>query len=83
LEQNYPNPFNPSTKINYTLPQSSNVKLTIYDALGHAVSTLVNESQNAGSYSIEWNAASFATGLYFYKLEAGSFTYTKQMILVK
>lgn len=83
LSQNYPNPFNPTTKINYTIPQSGNVKLSIYDALGHVVSSLVNQSQSAGNYEIEWNASSFATGVYFYKLEAGSFTSTKQMILVK
>jgi predicted lipoprotein with Yx(FWY)xxD motif len=83
LSQNYPNPFNPSTKISYNIPQSGNVKLTVYDALGHMVSSLVNQSQNAGNYEVEWNASSFATGVYFYKLEAGSFVSTKQMILVK
>ncbi len=83
LSQNYPNPFNPSTKINYTIPQNAVVKLSIYDALGHVVNVLVNQSQNAGSYDIEWNASAFATGVYFYKLEAGSFTSSKQMLLVK
>jgi len=83
LSQNYPNPFNPSTKINYTIPQNADVKLSIYDALGHVVNILVDKTQNAGSYNIEWNASAFSTGVYFYKLEAGSFTSTKQMILVK
>jgi len=83
LSQNYPNPFNPSTKINYTIPQNAVVTLSIYDALGHVVNVLVNQTQNAGSYDVEWNASAFATGVYFYKLEAGSFTSSKQMLLVK
>ena len=83
LLQNYPNPFNPATTINYQLPNTSNVKLTIYDALGHEVNLLVNETQNAGNHQIEWNAAAFPSGVYFYRLEAGSFVSNKKMILLK
>ncbi|MEO8513665.1 MAG: T9SS type A sorting domain-containing protein [Ignavibacteria bacterium] len=83
LSQNYPNPFNPSTKISYQLPNAGNVKISIYDALGQNVSVLVNKSQNAGNYSIEWNAGNLPSGVYIYKIEAGSFTDSKKMILVK
>jgi hypothetical protein len=83
LSQNYPNPFNPVTVINYQIPQSGNVKLIIYDALGKEVNTLVNENQNPGNYQIEWNAAAFPSGAYFYTLEAGSFVSNKKMILIK
>ena len=83
LSQNYPNPFNPVTVINYQIPRSGNVKLSIYDALGKEVNTLVNETQNPGNYQIEWNAAAFPSGAYFYTLEAGSFVSNKKMILIK
>ncbi len=83
LSQNYPNPFNPATVINYQLPVTSNVKLSVFDVLGKTVSVLINESQNAGNHSITWNAGSFPSGVYFYKLEAGSFISNKKMILIK
>lgn len=88
LSQNYPNPFNPATVINYSIPsnlrgQTSDVKLIVYNILGNEVKTLVNEKQNAGSYSIEFDAANLASGIYFYKLEAGEFRQTKRMILLK
>lgn len=83
ISQNYPNPFNPSTTINYQLPIAGNVKISIYDALGKNVGTLVNKSQNAGNYNIEWNAANLPSGVYIYKIEAGSFTSTKKMMLIK
>lgn len=83
LSQNYPNPFNPATVINYQLPKTSNVKVSIYDATGQEVSILVNESQNAGNHSIEWNATAFSSGVYFYRLEAGSFVSNKKMMLIK
>lgn len=83
LYQNYPNPFNPSTVINYQLPKASNVKLSIYDALGQSVSILVNESQSAGKHQVEWNASSFPSGVYFYRIEAGDFVSDKKMILIK
>ena len=83
LLQNYPNPFNPVTVINYQLPMTSNVKLSIYDALGQEVNILVNESQSAGDYKVEWNASAYPSGVYFYTLEAGSFVSNKKMMLIK
>ena len=83
LSQNYPNPFNPSTSINYSIPTASNVKITIYDALGKNVNELVNKSQVSGNYSVVWNAANMPSGVYIYKIEAGSFSETKKMILIK
>jgi len=83
LSQNYPNPFNPSTTINFALPKTSNVKLTIYNALGKEVATLVNGTMEAGNHSTVWNASNNASGMYFFKLEAGNFTSTKKMMLIK
>ena len=83
LLQNYPNPFNPVTVINYQIPKTGNVKLSIYDALGKEVNILVNESQNAGNYNIEWNATAYPSGVYIYRMEAGSFVSNKKMILIK
>jgi cyclomaltodextrinase / maltogenic alpha-amylase / neopullulanase len=83
LEQNYPNPFNPSTTIRYQLPQSATVSLKIYDVLGREVQTLVNERQAAGQYSVLFNASGLASGVYFYRLQAGNFVQTKKMMLLK
>ncbi len=83
LEQNYPNPFNPSTKIKYSVPELAMVKLTLFNLLGEEVTTLVNEEKNAGNYSVEFNAASLPSGVYFYQLKAGEFISTKKMILIK
>jgi hypothetical protein len=83
LEQNYPNPFNPSTKIGFSLPSSGNVSVKIFDITGKEVSMLINEFKNAGSYSIEFNASEFPSGVYFYKIEANGFSDTKKMILMK
>lgn len=88
LYQNYPNPFNPSTIIRYQLPVNSNVTLKIYDILGREVSTLVNEYLNAGSYEIDFNVGqnsspALASGIYFYKIQAGDYVETKKMILLK
>ena len=83
LSQNYPNPFNPSTSINYSIPTASNVKITIYDALGKSVNVLVNQNQLSGNYNIMWNASNLPSGVYIYKIEAGSFTDAKKMILIK
>ncbi len=83
LSQNYPNPFNPSTVISYQLPLASDVKLEIYDMLGRNVATLVNERQEAGLYTYTLNATNFSSGIYFYRLQAGRFTATKKMMLVK
>ena len=83
LQQNYPNPFNPKTVINYELRVTSNAKLRVFDVLGNEVAELVNEKQNAGSYSVEFDGSGFASGIYFYKLTAGEFSETKRMILLK
>ncbi len=83
LEQNYPNPFNPSTKINYRLKNNEFVSLKIYDVLGRIVTTLVNENQKAGFYTINLDANEFSSGVYFYRLEAGKFFDTKKMILLR
>jgi hypothetical protein len=83
LAQNYPNPFNPTTQIKYSIPKSSFVSLIIFDVLGREVSTLVNQAQNNGTYTVSFNAAAFSTGVYVYKLEAGDFTSIKKMLLIK
>ena len=83
LEQNYPNPFNPSTRIEYSVPSSEFVSLKIYDILGNEVATLVNEQKSAGNYEVKFNASSLTTGMYIYKINAGSFTKVRKMMLVK
>ena len=83
LSQNYPNPFNPSTIISYNIPKAANVTLKVYDVLGKEVATLVNQFQSANSYKVRFNASSLSTGVYIYKLEAGNFTMTKKMLLLK
>ncbi|MCS6990157.1 MAG: T9SS type A sorting domain-containing protein [Chloroherpetonaceae bacterium] len=83
LEQNYPNPFNPTTTIAYQLPTASDVSLKVYDMLGKEVTTLVNARQDAGAYSVNFNANNLASGLYFYRLQAGNFVQTRKMMLVK
>ena len=83
LEQNYPNPFNPSTVISYQLPKSSFVTLKVYNVLGKEVATLVSESKDAGAYKVMFNASSLPSGIYFYKLEAGTYTQTRKLMLLK
>ena len=83
ISQNYPNPFNPATTIKYGLPERSFVELKLYDMLGREVTTIVNEEQDAGYYEIEFNASTLASGVYFYRLQAGSFIETKKMVLMK
>ncbi|MFA6468283.1 MAG: T9SS type A sorting domain-containing protein [Bacteroidota bacterium] len=83
LEQNYPNPFNPSTTINYSLPKSDRTTLKIYDVLGKEVATLVNEYQQAGQYSVRFTASQLSSGIYFYRLESGSFGIVKKMMFIK
>ncbi len=83
LSQNYPNPFNPTTNINFALTKSGFTTLKIYDALGREISNLVNQNLQAGSYDINWNASSFTSGVYFYKLETEGFSDTKRMMLIK
>ncbi|MBS1518495.1 MAG: T9SS type A sorting domain-containing protein [Bacteroidetes bacterium] len=83
LSQNYPNPFNPSTVISYELQVTSFAKLIVYDMLGNEVASLVNEKQDAGYYSIEFDGSGFPSGVYYYKLETEGFSDVKKMILVK
>jgi hypothetical protein len=83
LLQNYPNPFNPATVINFTLPEQTNVKVIIYDALGNQVEVIADGVKSAGSHSIKWNATNYSSGIYFYKLETGKFVQVRKMILMK
>jgi hypothetical protein len=83
LSQNYPNPFNPVTTINYTLASSGKVELKVYDILGREVQTLVNDIQNAGSHTVNFNAVNLSSGVYFYRITSGNFSDIKKMVLVK
>ena len=83
LEQNYPNPFNPTSNIKYSLPKNAYVKLTVFDAMGREVTTLEEGFKPAGNYEAVFNGTNFSSGLYFYKLQAGDFTETKKMLMVK
>jgi hypothetical protein len=83
LSNNYPNPFNPSTTISYSVPEIEFVTLKIYDVLGNEIATLVNEEKELGSYEVEFYGTGIVSGIYFYRLQAGSFVETKKMILMK
>lgn len=83
LSQNYPNPFNPSTTIEYSIPNDGFVKLKVYDVLGKEVASLVDKEQAMGNYKIEFNASSLTSGVYFYRLQSGSFIKTKKLILLR
>ncbi len=88
LSQNYPNPFNPSTKIKFDIPanvkrETSNVRLVIFDILGREVAKLVDQQMQPGSYSVDWDASNFPSGVYFYRIQTDNFTETKKMILMK
>jgi hypothetical protein len=83
LCQNYPNPFNPTTTIHYSINSAGLVTLKVYDILGTQVASLVNERQEAGSYTVEFNAANLPSGIYFYMLTSGNFKETKKLILLK
>ena len=83
LGQNYPNPFNPGTVINYTVPAEGLVKLTIYDLAGQQVATLVAQVQQAGQYTVEFNATGLPSGTYFYRLQTGEAVLTRKMTLLK
>jgi hypothetical protein len=83
LSQNYPNPFNPVTQIEFSIKEAGNVKLVIYDVLGREVQILVNEEMAAGSYNAQFDGANLASGIYFYRIEAGNFTALKKMMLIK
>jgi hypothetical protein len=83
LTQNYPNPFNPVTTIEFTIPVKSYVTLKIYDIQGREVATLIDQERNAGLHIVNWNAGGFSSGVYFYRLTAGTYTDTKRMMLTK
>jgi photosystem II stability/assembly factor-like uncharacterized protein len=83
LSQNYPNPFNPTTSLQYAIGSRQFVTLKVYDLLGREVATLVNEEKPSGEYEIEFNAANLPSGIYFYQLNAGSFSETKKMVLLR
>jgi photosystem II stability/assembly factor-like uncharacterized protein len=83
LSNNYPNPFNPTTTINYHIPELNFVTIKVYDVLGNEVATLINEEKPSGNYEIEFNATGLPSGVYFYRLQAGSYVETKKMVLMK
>jgi hypothetical protein len=83
LEQNYPNPFNPTTTISFSIAKSSNVKLVVYNLLGQKVATLADKYMEAATYNFKFDAARFASGVYFYRLEAGEYRSQKKMLLLK
>ena len=83
LEQNFPNPFNPETSIRFSIANEQNVTLKIFDMQGKEAAVLINETLQAGNYTINWNAAQFASGVYYCRLQAGSYFETKRMILMK
>ncbi|TNE72860.1 T9SS type A sorting domain-containing protein [bacterium] len=83
LNQSFPNPFNPSTTIRFGVPQQTHVRLEVYDILGRRISILMNETKSAGRYNVTFNAQNLASGVYFYRLSAGSKVITKQMTLIK
>ena len=83
LEQNYPNPFNPTTNIRFSIPESQDVRLDVYNILGQRVATLVNTRMNAGTHTIPFDASRLASGLYIYRLQAGNFVQQRQMMFIK
>ncbi len=83
LSQNYPNPFNPTTIINFAVPKAGRVRIVVYNQLGQKVALIADREYSSGNYSINFNGASLASGIYFYRIEAGGFTLTKKMILLK
>jgi predicted GH43/DUF377 family glycosyl hydrolase len=83
LGQNYPNPFNPTTVIRYQLPSAGSTRLVVFDVLGRETATLVNDVKQPGTYTVQWDASGQASGMYFYRLNAGSFTETKKMVVVR
>ncbi|TFH52863.1 MAG: T9SS type A sorting domain-containing protein [Candidatus Zixiibacteriota bacterium] len=83
MHTNFPNPFNPSTTIGYDLKEAADVRLTVFDLLGRQVATLVNAHQNAGRYSVNFEAGAMPSGVYFYRLETLEFSDMKKMMLLK
>ena len=83
LSQNYPNPFNPVTKINFSILKSGFVTLKVYDITGREIKVLVNEMKQSGYYTVDFNGAGFASGVYFYRIQSSDFTSVKRMVLIK
>ncbi|MEJ2545462.1 MAG: T9SS type A sorting domain-containing protein, partial [Calditrichaceae bacterium] len=83
LRQNYPNPFNPATTISYSISEPATISLKVYDILGKEIKTLVNGYQMGGKHTIVFDARNFASGVYYYRLQAGSYSHTRKMILVR
>jgi len=83
LSENYPNPFNPTTNVKYGLPEDAHVTIMLYDILGRQVGTLVNEDQQAGYHQVQFNGDKLASGMYFFRMQAGDFAETKKMMLLK
>ncbi len=83
LSQNYPNPFNPGTTIKFELPVASQVDLTVYDILGRKVKVLVDERKDAGAYEVKFDALEMASGVYFYRMQAGHFVQTRKLLLLR
>jgi hypothetical protein len=83
LSQNYPNPFNPTTNVKFSILNSGDVKIVVYDVQGREVQTLVNERLNAGTYEVKFDGSSLNSGVYFYRLTTEGFTETKKMLLIK
>jgi len=83
LSQNYPNPFNPSTMIRFAIPQADRVTLQVFDLLGRRVSTLVDEVKPAGEYTVQFNALGIASGMYYYRMQAGKFSETRKLIVLR
>ena len=83
MYQNYPNPFNPSTTIKYELSRTSDVRLSVFDLLGREVSVLVNERSEAGVHEVKFDRSNLASGVYFYRLQAGNFVQTRKLLLLR
>ena len=83
LDQNYPNPFNPTTEINFSLPNAGEVRLEVFNVLGQKVATLFSGHLDAGTHRVTWDASSQSSGVYLYRIEAGTYTDTKKMLLLK
>jgi hypothetical protein len=83
LGQNYPNPFNPSTKIQFSIPIASFTSLKVFNVLGAEIASLVSENRPPGTYQVTWDANGYPSGVYFYRLQAGEFTQTKKLVLVR
>jgi len=83
LSQNYPNPFNPTTTISFSLLSKSFVSLKVYDMLGREIATIASEEMSAGYHSRQWNAANMSSGIYFYRMQAGSYSETRKLVLLR